>query len=262
MDIKILVATHKKYWMPDDDVYLPIQLGSAYADEIFGYQRDDQGENISLKRPYYSELVALYWAWKNLKCDYLGLCHYRRYFAHSVRANNKQGEKRDILHREDYEKILREYDAILPKKFNLENLDIAGQYKKCHHTEDLVKTRDIVRRLYPEYKDVFDQIMGNHEMYACNIFVMKKKIADEYCTWLFPILFELEKQSNMRTYDEYQARVCGYMSERLFNVWLATKNLKIYETNIVLLGNSYWEDKSLACRIKNFFKNVIRASLP
>ena len=29
MDIKILVATHKKYWMPEDDVYLPIHVGRA-----------------------------------------------------------------------------------------------------------------------------------------------------------------------------------------------------------------------------------------
>lgn len=29
MDIKILVAAHKKYWMPDDSVYLPIQVGAA-----------------------------------------------------------------------------------------------------------------------------------------------------------------------------------------------------------------------------------------
>lgn len=29
MDITILVATHKSYWMPKDSVYVPIQVGKA-----------------------------------------------------------------------------------------------------------------------------------------------------------------------------------------------------------------------------------------
>lgn len=28
IDIKILVATHKKYWMPQDSIYIPIQVGA------------------------------------------------------------------------------------------------------------------------------------------------------------------------------------------------------------------------------------------
>ena len=27
MNIKILVATHKQYWMPEDSVYMPIHVG-------------------------------------------------------------------------------------------------------------------------------------------------------------------------------------------------------------------------------------------
>ena len=36
MDIKILVAAHKKYWMPDDDVYVPLHVGAA-GKESLGY---------------------------------------------------------------------------------------------------------------------------------------------------------------------------------------------------------------------------------
>ena len=50
MDIKILVATHKKYWMPNDDIYLPIQVG-AEGKEDFGYIKDNTGDNISIKNP-------------------------------------------------------------------------------------------------------------------------------------------------------------------------------------------------------------------
>ncbi|MDE6317640.1 MAG: DUF4422 domain-containing protein, partial [Muribaculaceae bacterium] len=81
--IKILVACHK----PDpnirqDDIYMPIQVGKALHPEInLGFQCDNTGDNISEKNASYCELTALYWAWKNLKeVDYIGLCHYRRYF--------------------------------------------------------------------------------------------------------------------------------------------------------------------------------------
>ena len=68
MDIKILVATHKKYDMPSEDIYLPIHVGREGKEDL-GYQGDNQGENISLKNSNYCELTGLYWAWKNLQCD-------------------------------------------------------------------------------------------------------------------------------------------------------------------------------------------------
>ena len=86
MNIKILVATHKPYWMPDDDVYLPIHVGKAGQKDI-GFIGDDTGENISYKNANYCELTGMYWAWKNLQADYIGLCHYRRYFTNSNPRN-------------------------------------------------------------------------------------------------------------------------------------------------------------------------------
>lgn len=80
MNIKILVAAHKSCELPKDDVYLPIQVGKAlHPDLDLGFQPDNTGENISEKNPYYSELTAIYWAWKNCNADFIGLVHYRRY---------------------------------------------------------------------------------------------------------------------------------------------------------------------------------------
>lgn len=45
-----------------------------------GYQKDNEGDNISAKNPYYCELTGIYYAWKNIPAEYLGLVHYRRYF--------------------------------------------------------------------------------------------------------------------------------------------------------------------------------------
>ena len=66
--------------MPSDICYLPLHVGKN-GKEGFGYRGDDTGENISWKNPNYCELTGLYWAWKNLDVDYLGLVHYRRHFS-------------------------------------------------------------------------------------------------------------------------------------------------------------------------------------
>ena len=47
-NIRIIVAAHKKYQMPQDKMYLPVQVGAKDKENI-GYQRDCDGENISDK---------------------------------------------------------------------------------------------------------------------------------------------------------------------------------------------------------------------
>ena len=34
MNIKVIVATHKKYRMPNDEIYLPVQVGAQNKEEI------------------------------------------------------------------------------------------------------------------------------------------------------------------------------------------------------------------------------------
>ena len=52
LDIKIIIAAHKKYRMPEDDIYLPLHVG-AEGKESIGYQGDNIGENISKLNPYF-----------------------------------------------------------------------------------------------------------------------------------------------------------------------------------------------------------------
>ena len=52
-NIKIIVATHKQYRMPEDSIYLPLQVGAEGKTDSegkpldFGYQKDNTGDNIS-----------------------------------------------------------------------------------------------------------------------------------------------------------------------------------------------------------------------
>ena len=50
--------------------------------------------------------------------------------------------------------------------------------------------------------------------------------------WIFGILSEVEKQIDIDNYDDYQKRVFGFLSERLFNVWIKKNNLKIKHLNV------------------------------
>ena len=79
---KILVCCHKKAEVYSDDIYTPIHVGKALHPNLnLGFMTDNIGENISEKNDSFCELTAQYWAWKNLRCKYIGLCHYRRYFS-------------------------------------------------------------------------------------------------------------------------------------------------------------------------------------
>ena len=84
--IQIVVATHKKYRMPDDPMYLPLHVGAEGKTDgqgkplDLGYMKDNIGKNISKKNEGYCELTGLYWAWKHIQSDFIGLVHYRRYF--------------------------------------------------------------------------------------------------------------------------------------------------------------------------------------
>lgn len=96
--------------MPSDtNMYLPIHVGCEGKKKL-GFQGDNSGENISVLNPYYCELTGLYWAWKNLECDYLGLAHYRRYF---TKMTKKYKESINI---DEIEELLENLEVIVPKR--------------------------------------------------------------------------------------------------------------------------------------------------
>ena len=97
-DIQILIAAHKECKVPEKkDFYLPILVGAKGKKNIEGFIRDDEKVNISEKNPYYCELTGLFWAWKNLDSDYVGLSHYRRYFTESKKIPKEEDKKFDLF---------------------------------------------------------------------------------------------------------------------------------------------------------------------
>lgn len=243
MNIKILVATHKKYWMPSDSMYFPIQqgadlpIGENGSKIDLGYNKDNTGENISLKKENYCEISALYWAWKNLNCEYLGLVHYRRHFSNGKVFVSKRHK---VINREKLEEILGKTDIILPKKRHYWIETNYNQYTHAHHEIDLSTTRRIIEEKYPEYVTAYDRCMQRTNGHRFNMFVMKWELLNEYCTWLFDILFELERRLDISKYSSNDARVFGFLSERLLDPWIETRKYSYIELPYVFMESQNW----------------------
>jgi hypothetical protein len=84
------------------------------------------------------------------------------------------------------------------------------------------------------------------------MFIGKKKVIDEYAKWLFPILFELENYIDITKKDKYNARVYGFLGERLFNVWLIKNNIKIKELPVYNVESSIIKQELISIT-KNIF---------
>lgn len=246
MDIKIIVATHKKYQIPNDKVYLPIQVGADINNSI-GFDKDNVGENISLKNPYFCELTGLYWAWKNLKSDYIGLVHYRRYFTCKKIVPITEKQRFNVVATEkEIEDKLKNVDIILPKKRNYFIENVYSHYKHTMYVEPLDKAGEIIKEKYPEYYKEFENLKKTTKMHAFNMFIMKKEYLNRYCTWLFDILFELEKRIDITQYDSFHSRFFGRVSERLLDVWIKTNNYEYEEMKVMDMQNINWLKKGIS----------------
>ena len=254
MESKLIVVTHKRYWMPDDPIYIPLHAGAGRKDiqkdfTGLGYRKDSTGDNISYKNKNYCELTGLYWAWKNLDADYIGLVHYRRHFTYK-----RRGDKKDrVLSGEELSGLLKETDIILPKKRNYFIETNYSQYIHAHHAEDLDITREIISEKYPEYLPQYDSSMKKTSGHRFNMFIMKKELLDEYCSWLFSILFELEERLDISSYSDNDARVFGFVSERLLDVWIMTKQYEYKELPYIFMEKQNWLKKGF-----NFLKRKFR----
>lgn len=248
--MKIYVATHKKVKFPKNKEYEPIQVGADINQDIKLQLKDNIGENISDKNRNYCELTVLYWIWKNCTNDIIGLVHYRRYFFKAIFEN----DLRKILNKEEIERIFKDYNIILPKKIFLKRYNVYEQYKKLHNINDLEECRKVINEKYPDYINSFDKIMQQKSFYAFNMFIGNRIIINDYFKWLFDILFELENRIDISKYDKYNARVYGFLSERLFNVWIE-KNIDRLKIRELYVNNI--EENPLKHNIQNKIKEIL-----
>ncbi len=240
--LRVIVASHKPYAIPPGDIYVPVQVGAAGKPTIPGFLRDDAEDGISERNPTFCELTGLYWAWKNLKADALGLAHYRRHFrgAHGIATE------------EDFVRLLSKHDVILPNPRNYWIETTYSQYVHAHHAADLDVTRAILAERHPGFVDAFDAVMKSTKGHRFNMFVMKRLVLDEYCAWLFDVLFELERRLDISSYSAYDARVFGFVGERLLDVWIRANGIGFAEMPVIHLEGQHWPTKVVSFLRRKF----------
>lgn len=282
-NIKLLVAHHKPALVIESDVYKPLHVGRDCSSMDLHIEGDNSGDNISKLNPIFCEMTAVYWGWKNLDADYVGLCHYRRYFTfrnkmwiknvimywrHRLLSNWLQPGKYTYSYEtkqfiiSDEEKLKREttefqekcrlllkddsdVDAIVPSPHVFPCVNVRQFFDRlCRDHISLLE--NIVKKNNPDFYRYLDLCLKSHTLYAANMFVFKKKVFDNYCQTIFPVLFEhieAVKQTgwcNDPEKEKCYSRLSGYLSELLTSSYilklLSEDNNKVIFANTVMFA--------------------------
>lgn len=269
--IKIFLSYHRPTELLKNSIFEPIHVGRDIANtKLSKYDfdwmsvnmiGDNTGNNISSKNPNYCELTAQYWAWKNCQDDYIGFMHYRRHL--NFNLNKKFQENKFGLIDADYlnnfylqkfgltenniQRVVEKYDIVTVEPWDVtivnskNNYDHYASSDNKLHIEDYNCALEILATKYPEYKTDIEIYNNSKLGYYTNIFVMSRSVFEEYCSWLFDILFEVEKRVDISKYDFQEARIFGYISEWLFGIYLThkkrTTKLKIKELQRTIVKN-------------------------
>lgn len=239
-DIKLFVCCHQKCAVPDHPLLIPMQVGAALSKNYFnGFVTDDTGDNISPRNREYCELTAQYWAWKNCNADYIGFFHYRRYLYPDSTARRPYIIKNRLnlsvlqqLQYESFPETIQQYDMILPRGENM-FMPVRKQYAsaKFHHRRDLQIIEDIIREKSPDYISAMEEYLNGTICYFGNIYIMRKAVFQNYCTWLFGILSEFDRRADISKYSAQERRADGYLAERLLGIYVTLQRdqLKVLE---------------------------------
>ena len=273
--IKILNITHgdNPYCAKKD--FLPIAAGACREDII----NDASGkDNISKKNKYYGDFTSIYWAWKNLKgVDYIGTSHYRRYISDVLYLPNEQYNiKWEDFCKYKYKsgvfiKKLKKYDFIMIKPKKLDQT-IEEQYLSCHPYPEILKiVDDILLNNSPDYLDIWKFYLKSTTLQFGFLFITNWDNFDKLCSWLFPILSELENKIDVEKFEGYQSRVIAFIYERLVPVYILKNKLNVLNLPLFYISEtegkspheyikSYWYlcyHRKIRKPIVNFFKQLI-----
>lgn len=253
MSEKIIVVTHKEYQMPNDSLYMPICVGTGLKTLSNKFQPDNTGINISEKNSTYCELTAIYWAWKNIDADRIGVAHYRRHFTLSKGARTVD----KALTSEQLDQLFIKYgeNAVFatPARRYVESIEnhyihsLKG-YEEIH-AKDIERLKKAIHERDSLYDESAKDILSGNSAHMLNMFITSKENYDAYCAWLFPVIDAVVKMSSDR---EDQRRYAGALSEFCLDIWIQNKGLKIVE--VPLLET---EKQSFFSRLRGYIRRKL-----
>jgi len=202
-----VVGSSKNKFLPLDDIR-----------EKFLIDQPHEGDNIDFLNPWYCELTGLYYLWKHVDDEIVGLEHYRRYFV------NNRGR---LLSENEIKKELEVYDILCIKSPGYsKRFPVINWFIKNNKLADIKKFLIFAKAYVNEnyYNECWKILNSDHHA-MCNMFICKKELIDEYCEFIFDLTtnyMEAEKYYNRKL----PKRILGYFTEFLFEAWLKIHNKK------------------------------------
>ena len=238
MLIKIIIAAHKPVQVPNDQTYFPVYVGSKFHESTpKGFLRDDSGKNISWKNPHYNELTAIYWAKYNLDFDILGLVHYRRFFVNKKKFGSRSY---DLIKQSDIKKLMAHTDVVVPKKRHYYIETIESHFYHSHDRQGLDCLKKVMEEQPEAYRFAFRKVLNARSAHMFNMFIMKKKVFQDYTNWLFSILDQVDELSDFNSLEGNETRVDGFLAEFLLDVWLKANEVPYTECDYKFTENQHW----------------------
>ena len=227
--------------------YLPVGLGQGIKNE--GFFRDNNGENITNKNPFYGEYTFHYWLWKNKIIDkeknWIGFCQYRKHWISKrnsqdlntvselnkillKKIDNSNDEFESILGNEIYINQFR-FSKFIKKNlktmlsepsliFNKNKRTIKFHFDMMHGKGNLDKAIDYLdKNEQGDFKKfVNSEVSFNpHNMFICK----SQKILNDYYSAIFPWLEKCEKEFGFNLEGYGLKRIYGFLAERYLSFW-------------------------------------------
>lgn len=242
---KMFVCYHKDCPRINNEVFASIQVGRASSSaQLTDTIGDDTGDNISARNRNWDELTALYWMWKNVKADYYGLFHYRRIL--TFRASHKQffhdfsedTQARFGWNTKNVAAACRKFDIITAPRRRVHPVGLSSKtltnyefYARDHHVRDIDNALAVIKKFSPKaYPYVAGYLFGTQCSFA-NLAVMRADLFNDYANWLFTVLMECERTTDVSSNDDYQRRIWGFVAERLCGGYVdflaATRDVRV-----------------------------------
>ena len=267
MSVKVFVIHHKVSAVFQNEVFAPIQTGSDFSGVDLGCLKDNSGDNIAAKNPFYGELTAWYWVLKNWlplhpEVSHIGFSHYRRVLDMSREGRSGQIPFRAVTWSEFEElfgsnaysaniidKAVRMYDLIFPVKESLMSFrcnfagNVYDQYTQFHPQEALDRcVAFAVKNGLASAESVKNTLCGV-AFHTCLNFVARRDLFESLVEWMLRLLDgafpELGKNTDL-PYNELRAP--AFVAERFLDVWLSqqSKDLRIKECAGYLIGDNLY----------------------
>lgn len=253
----------------DNPLYVPLRCGAVFDEEnSMKIAGDDTGDNISEKRMSFCEFTVQYWAWKNAKADYYGLCHYRRYLSfaekrfptdefsmiHNAVLTPACKKKFGLLDAERMAREIEQCDIIVSEYAPVEKIPTpkgktktVGELWEAHDGEFFEKSSidllfQLIDELAPEYSGSAREYFAGNLHRGFNCFVMRKELFERLCQFQFPIMLEAERRLDVTSYTQTMLRTPAFLGEMLYGIFvyhLSTKeNWRVKEVQLAFFSNT------------------------